>query len=390
MSNNNTSNNKDDLHEANMNSSTDNHNVCIIGGGPVGIFAGFAASMLGLKPTIFEKSNILGGQCNALYPDKMIYDIPGIPSIKAKDLISKLEEQFHKHVNAEVNKSLNYQQPKIYLNTEICSITINQNTKNQSDKSSFRVHTTSNINSVATDFHSIIIAAGFGACIPNRISLPTAEKYENKQIFYNVTDDQMFAGKRVIILGGGNSAADWALHMCNIASEVTLIHRRDALTAFASSVSAFKPHLESGKLTFHNSTLLVDILENTNLEDRDLEQKELDTLTGIKVNKQGTELDLHCDYIIACYGMKSDLSSVLNFNLDMHKDIHGDQKILVDNNCQTSKPGIYAVGDIAYSEQKTKLFSILSGFYECTVASNHIYKTLGFNPHKLMHSSDIL
>lgn len=322
--------------------------VSIIGGGPVGIFASFACGMLGLKSTIFEQNHELGGQCNALYPDKAIYDIPGIPKILAKDLISQLSIQSDQF------------KPTINLNSGISNIS-------HSDEGI----TINNVRSKA-----LIISAGFGACIPNKLAFENAAKYENKQIFYHVKDPSIFIGKKVVILGGGNSAADWAIHMCEIAEKVIMIHRRDAFSAFASSVEQFNHYIAKGKLVLFNSTTINSLLESDSL-----------TLIGLEINSKTEGIkQIDLDHIIACYGMKSDLSALKNFNVEMSKD-----KILIDPLTQlTSLKQVYAVGDIAYSQTKTKLFSILSGFYECTIAANHIFQTLGGNLNKLSHSSDLL
>ena len=319
-----------------LNTETD---VVIIGAGPVGIFASFACGMLGLKTQIIETRNEAGGQCVSLYADKQIYDIPALNNKTAGDLIKELADQANLF-----NPVWNFGRTvtSIETNSEFTLVQTNRGEK--------------------IKCKSVIIAAGMGACIPNRLVFDNASIYENKQLFYHIDNPEMFKNKNVTILGGGNSAADWTLHLCKIAKKVTLIHRRSAFTAFKSSTDQFETYIRSGKLRICNESVVKKIMGNDSESNTQLFGLEIES-------KQGLEI-LDSDYILACYGLKNDISVIKSYNIEMSAD-----KILVNpKTAMTSKERIYAVGDIADFPTKHKLFSILSGFQESTLAAHDIFE----------------
>lgn len=324
-----------------------NNKIAIIGAGPVGLFASYVCGMLGMKCVIFEHREHVGGQCSALYPEKMIYDLPGILGIKAQDLINRLLGQAQAF-NATIS-----------TNACITKLTHNDH------------HVFVN----ETPFKAAIIACGFGACMPNKLVLPNAAKFEEQQIFYNINNTTIFKDKKVVILGGGNSAVDWALHLANIASQVDIVHRRDLFSAFPASVEAME---RTPNLHIHNNYILAELIEENN------------HLTAVKLNSRADTKILQTDYVIACYGLKNDSSALANFGVDI---VEG--KIWVDQlNNQTSQNRVYAIGDIAFAANKTKLFSILCGFNESVLAANDIYKrffeTDQAKSTKITHSSDMI
>lgn len=325
------------------NTETNSTDVIIIGAGPVGIFASFACGMLGLKSHIIETRPQPGGQCSSLYADKSIYDIPALNDCTAGEMIEKLIQQANMF-----SPQWSFGETVTALNEKTDGILALTN-KNQSIQAK-----------------AVIIAAGMGACIPNRLVFDNANLYENHQLFYHIDNPDMFKDKEVVILGGGNSAADWTLHLCKIAKKVTLIHRRSAFTAFQSSVDQFEQYMLSGKLRVCNETTVTRLAGN----DSDVRPK----LYGLDIKtKAGQEETIDCDYALACYGLKNDISVIKSFGIDMDTD-----KILVDQNTgKTNRNRIYAVGDIAAFPNKRKLFSILSGFQECTIAAYDIFESHG-------------
>lgn len=351
--------NHTELNISNSNAKTDSNStdatktdVIIIGAGPVGIFASFACGMLGLKSHIIETRSQPGGQCSSLYADKSIYDIPALNDCTAGEMIDRLVTQANMFSPqwsfGETVTSLDEQADSEGKNS-VVAIT----NKNQSIQAK-----------------AVIIAAGMGACIPNRLVFENAHLYENHQLFYHIDNPEMFKDKEVVILGGGNSAADWTLHLCKIAKKVTLIHRRSAFTAFKSSIDQFEHYIRSGKLRICNETTVSRLSGN----DSNIRPK----LYGLDTkNKAGQEETIDCDYILACYGLKNDISVIKDFGVGFGIEVNTD-KISVDPNTgRTNRNRIYAVGDIAAFPNKRKLFSILSGFQECTIAAYDIFESYG-------------
>ncbi|MGD6817328.1 ferredoxin--NADP reductase 2 [Metabacillus sp. 113a] len=302
------------------------YDITIIGGGPVGLFTAFYGGMRQASVKIIESLPQLGGQLSALYPEKYIYDVAGFPKVRAQELINNLKEQM-----AMFN-------PAIALDQAV------EEVEKQAD-GVFKLTTNSEIHYTKT----IIITAGNGAFQPRRLELENANQYEGKNMHYFVDDLNSFAGKRVMICGGGDSALDWALMLEPIAEKVTLVHRRDKFRAHEHSVELL-----------HNSK--VDVMtpfvpEEIIGEDR-IEQVVLQEVKG----ERKEVIDI--DDLIVNFGFVSSLGPIKNWDLNIEKN-----NILVNSKMETNIEGIYAAGDICTYEGKVKL--IASGFGEAPTAVNN-------------------
>lgn len=308
--------------------SEDLYDVTIIGAGPVGLFAAFyAAGMRGLKTKIIEALDRVGGQLVTLYPDKYIYDVAGFPKILAKDLARNLESQAMAYkptlVLSERVEELSYIDNKI----------INLKT----DKG---VHYTK----------TVIVCAGRGAIKPKKLDNPSVNRFEGRGVFYQVTDKWQFRGKRVMIVGGGDSALDWALELKDIASEVILVHRR----------TEFRAHEGTVIEVFHSPVKVMvpyEVKEASGLS-------KLEKVT-IFNNKTGEEATFDVDALILQLGYEVDVSIFKKWGLEIV-----DNHIKVNGKMETNLPGVYAAGDIAYQADSVKLNLIVVGFAQATIAVN--------------------
>ena len=312
------------------------YDIGIIGAGPSGLFVPFIAGIKKLSCIVFDSLDFIGGQCTALYPEKPIYDIPAFPFITARDLISNLEEQ-SKKFNTEVNLS-----ESIISYKKDGNIFILQTSKNRE----FKVR-------------SIVLATGGGKFSPNRPPLEGIEEYQNKSIFYSITDKSIFKGKNIAIAGGGDSAVDWALSLSEIARKIYFIHRRDKFKASPESISALEELAFDQRLEFVIPFQLKSIMGKSGF---------LKTLKVASLN--GEERDLEVDALLPFFGLMTDSSLIDTFQLEK---CEGCVKVS-QHNMRTSVAGIYAVGDIAHYEGKLKL--ILSGFSEVASAVYDIKKFL--------------
>lgn len=316
--------------------------VAVIGAGPAGLFTVFQCGMLGLSCQVMDALPEIGGQCTALYPDKPIYDIPGFPSILAGDLIEQLEAQAAPF------------KPVYHMGTQITGL------ERQSGRFLLK-----NAGGAVIDAGAVIIAGGAGAFGPNRPPLPGIEAFEGKSVFYMVRKASDFAGKRVVIAGGGDSAVDWALLLADTA-KVTVIHRRDQFRAAPSNVEKLKALAAAGK---------IDLVIPYQL-------KALEGDGGVLQAVQAATLDgaiktIPADALLAFFGLAAKLGAMAEWGLT----IKG-HNILIDSATgATGVPGVFAVGDIATYPNKLKL--ILTGFAEAAGAAHAAYKHL--NPGKEIH-----
>lgn len=317
--------------------------VAIIGAGPSGLFAVFECGMLGLKCAVFDALDDIGGQCAALYPEKPIYDIPAAPEILAGDLVSSLEKQAAPFG------------PSYHLGQKIVSL---------SQESGFWHLKTSK--GVDAKVRAVIIAAGAGAFGPNRPPLEAIENYEGTSVFYMVRRKEDFRGKRIVIAGGGDSALDWALALAPIADKISLVHRRDKFRAAPESVRQMEALVADGKID-----LLVPFqLHQLRGHDGFITHVELKSL-------EDEVRDVEADALLAFFGLAASLGPVADWGLAL--DAH---HIAVDPfTCETSLPGVYAIGDIAAYKNKLKL--ILTGFNEAALAAYAIQRQL--NPGQEFH-----
>lgn len=317
--------------------------LTIIGAGPVGMFAAFYAGMRNAKTKIIDTLPQLGGQLATLYPEKYIYDIPGFPKIKAGELVQNLENQlrsFHQ------TYCLEEQVLGLHKEDDLIEITTNKTTHYSK---------------------AVVLALGNGSFQPRKLAVEHAEKYENIGIDYYVPDLMKYAGKKVAIAGGGDSAIDWALMLEPIASEVYLIHRRPEFRAHEHSVSK----LEKSSI----SLLTPYVIQGLRGENR------LDTLILQEVKGQ-EKVELSIDSLIVNYGFSSSLD-LKSWGLASTR-----QGITVQSDMQTSLPGVYACGDVALYEGKVKL--IATGFGEAPTAINNALHYINpKNRTQPMHSTSL-
>jgi thioredoxin reductase (NADPH) len=308
--------------------------IVIVGAGPVGLFAIFQAGMLKIQCHVIDVLDHVGGQCCALYPEKPIFDIPAYPEISAFDLIERLKEQASPF------------NPTYHLNQQVISF-------NKIDDNHFEVITSKN---TKIRCKAIVIAAGCGAFGPNRPPLQHIEEYEGKSVFYYVNKKEIFANKKVVIAGGGDSAVDWAIELSKLAQKIYLIHRRDKFRASPESLERIKSIAELGKIEFIVPYQLEAL------------QGEGGYLSEVIVkNLDGNIKTLPADNLLAFFGLSMTLGPINDWGLNLdHHHIKVEQ-----HNCKTSIEGIYAIGDIATYPGKLKL--ILTGFSEAASVMHDLY-----------------
>lgn len=302
------------------------YDITIIGGGPVGIFATFYSGMRQAKVKLIESLPQLGGQLSALYPEKYIYDIAGFKEVKAQDLIDNLKEQAMQF------------DPTIVLKQSV------EKVEKQADET-FTITTDKEMHHSKT----VIITAGIGAFQPRRLNLPNAEQYEEKNLHYFIQDMHIFKDKKVAVLGGGDSAVDWALMLEPIAKEVTIIHRRNKFRAHEASVK----ELMDSNIQIKTPYNPVEIIGND------------EKITSLIIeNDESEREEIEIDDLIVNYGFASSLGPIKEWGLEIKKNA-----IVVNSKMETNIPGIYAAGDICTYDGKVKL--IAAGFGEAPTAVNH-------------------
>lgn len=314
--------------------------ILIIGAGPTGLFMVFEAGLLKMRCHIIDALPQPGGQLAELYPKKPIFDIPGYPTVGAGELIDNLMEQIKQFEPGftlnEVAETVEEQEDGTFI------VTTNRGTKHHAK--------------------AIAIAGGLGSFEPRKPELENLAKYEENGVEYFVRDPEMFRERRVVIAGGGDSALDWSIFLADVASDVTLIHRRNEFRGALDSVEKAQELRLLGKLNLI-----------TPAEVRELHGK--DTLEAITIEKEGEKQVLETDFLIPLFGLSPKLGPIGNWGLEIEKNA-----IKVNNalDYQTNRSGIYAVGDINIYPGKLKL--ILCGFHEATMACQSIYERL--NPGK--------
>ena len=309
--------------------------LVIIGAGPAGLFAVFEAGMLKMKCHVIDSLEVIGGQCNALYPEKPIYDIPAYPSIMASELVDKLEEQAKPF------------EPTYHLNQRVDKLIENE------DKT-FDI-----VTSKGTEINckAVIIAAGCGAFGPNRPPLAGLEEFEGKSVFYAVKNKAKFQDKKVVIAGGGDSAVDWVLSLAEICEKLYVVHRRDKFRCAPESADKMKKLAQEGKIEM----VIPYQLEGLKGSNGDLE-------AVLVKDFSGNVKELEANYLLPFFGLAMELGTIADWGLNLDK-----KHIEVDpSNMTTSKSGIYAIGDIATYKNKLKL--ILTGFAEGASACHDIHK----------------
>ncbi len=310
--------------------------VAIIGAGPIGLFAVFELGLLDIRCHLIDILPKAGGQCAELYPEKPIYDIPGFPVILGQELVDNLMKQIHPFG------------PKFHLGEMVERMDV----LGTPERPLFRIGTD---NDKTIEAKSVFIAAGGGSFQPKKPPLPGLEAYENRSVFYSIRKMEHFRGRRVVIVGGGDSALDWVLNLHPIAARVTLIHRRDAFRAAPHSVNAMRELVSSGRMDF----VLGQV---TALNGGDGQ------LSSLAVRREnGETYELACDDMMPFFGLTMKLGPIAGWGLNLHENL-----IPVDTaKFETNVAGIFAVGDINTYPGKLKL--ILSGFHEATLAAQRAH-----------------
>ena len=299
--------------------------VVIIGAGPIGLFAVFELGLLDMKAHLIDILDKIGGQCAELYPEKPIYDIPGIPMTSAQGLVDALLEQI---------KPFN---PQFHLNEMVEKV-------EKIGDPLFRV--TSDQGKVF-ECKVVVIAAGGGSFQPKKPPIPGVEPYEGKSLHYAVRKMDQFRDKRILIVGGGDSALDWTLNLAPIASHLTLVHRRSEFRAAPDSVNKMMALVGEGKIDF----LLGQV---TQLHGADGQLSK-----AVVKGNDGSMHELACDALLPFFGLTMKLGPVANWGFELKNN----ELIPVETSAfETSVPGIFAIGDINWYPGKLKL--ILSGFHE--------------------------
>lgn len=314
--------------------------ILIIGAGPTGLFTVFEAGLLKLKCHILDALPQTGGQLSELYPKKPIYDIPGFPEVLAGDLVSNLMEQIKQF------------EPGFTLGERAETI-------EKQEDGSFIV-----TSKKGKKFHAsvVAIAGGLGSFEPRKPLIEDIEFYEDKGIKYFIKNPEKFRDKRVVIAGGGDSALDWSIFLSNVASEVTLIHRRNEFRGALDSVEKVQELKNSGKIKMITPAEVIGLNGAEHLE-------------SIVIDENGAQRTIPTDYFIPLFGLTPKLGPIGDWGLDIEKNA-----IKVNNalDYQTNISGIFAIGDVNTYPGKLKL--ILCGFHEATMMCQAAYQII--NPGK--------
>ncbi len=303
--------------------------VAIIGAGPVGLFAVFELGLLDLKTHLVDILDRPGGQCAELYPEKPIYDIPGLPIVTGQELVGRLMEQIKPFA------------PQFHFGQMASALAREADGR-------WKISTDADVEIVAP---VVMIAAGAGSFVPKRPPIAGIEPYEGKSVFYAVRKMDVFRGKDILIAGGGDSALDWTINLAPIARSLTLVHHRDGFRAAQHSVNQMRELVAEGKVQFHVAS--VKELHGAN------GQLESVTLSG--ADKK--EWNHACNVFLPFFGLTIKLGPIADFGLALHENL-----IPVDTaRFESETPGLFAIGDINTYPGKLKL--ILCGFHEAALAA---------------------
>ncbi|MAO17477.1 NAD(P)/FAD-dependent oxidoreductase [Muricauda ruestringensis] len=317
--------------------------IIIIGAGPTGLFTVFEAGLLKLKCHLIDALAQPGGQCSEIYPKKPIYDIPAYPEILAGTLVDNLMEQIKPFepgfTLGERAETLDKQEDGSYI------VTTNRGTKHHAPV--------------------VVIAGGLGSFEPRKPIIPNIELFESKGVEYMVKDPEQFRDKKVVISGGGDSALDWAIFLADVASEVSLVHRRNEFRGALDSVEKARELAKLGKIRLFTKAEVTEIHGQEDLH-----------AVVIKYNDEEKESTyVETDFFIPLFGLSPKLGPIGDWGLEIEKNA-----IKVNNamDYQTNLPGVFAIGDVNTYPGKLKL--ILSGFHEAAVMCQFAYQII--NPDK--------
>jgi thioredoxin reductase (NADPH) len=305
--------------------------VVIVGAGPVGLFQVFELGLQGLSACVIDALPQTGGQCTELYPDKPIFDIPAIPECTGQQLVDSLEKQIAPF------------SPGMYLDQ---SVDILEKRAEQD----FYLKTSDGIE---FECRAVVIAAGAGSFTPVRVRIPDIEKFENTQLLYRVRDPSQHAGKDIVLLGGGDSALDWAMQLAPAAKSLTLVNRTERFRAAPASVDKLNAMADAGQLKVLMGTLNAF----------DEQNGKLSSVSFTLRDEEKTQVTLPVDDLLVFFGLSPKLGPVEQWGFEFERKM-----ITIDvSTFETSVPGIFAIGDINTYKGKKKL--ILSGFHEAALAA---------------------
>jgi thioredoxin reductase len=305
---------------------SDIFDLTIIGAGPSGLYASYYAGFRGLKVKLIDSLEALGGQITALYPDKFIFDVAGFPKVFGKELVTAWADhglQFH---------------PTVCLGERVDRL-VPEADGTYTLVTSIGTHRT----------RALLITIGVGAFNPKRIPSPSAAAFEGKGLAYFVPDVGLYDGKRVVIVGGGDSAVDWALNLYPRAKQVILVHRRDNFRAHEESVRQLK-----------NSSVALKLF----CEVKDIAGQGHVESVSIVNTKTQTEEHLAADAVLACLGFETTLGPLATWGLTLQG-----RDILVNTRMETNLKGVYSAGDVVAYPGKVKLIAV--GFGEAATAVNN-------------------
>ncbi|WP_431110699.1 NAD(P)/FAD-dependent oxidoreductase [Winogradskyella poriferorum] len=314
--------------------------ILIIGAGPTGLFTVFEAGLLKLKCHLIDALPQPGGQCSEIYPKKPIYDIPAYPEILAGDLTDKLMEQCKQFepgfTLGERADTIEKQEDGSFI------VTTNKGTKHKAPV--------------------VAIAGGLGSFEPRKPLIDNISDYEDKGVEYMIKEPEMYRNKRVVIAGGGDSALDWSIFLSDVASEVTLIHRRNEFRGHLDSVEKVQELKSAGKINLITPAEVVGLEGEGKIE-------------SVTVKQEAKVFKKECDHFVPLFGLSPKLGPIANWGLEIEKNA-----IKVNNalDYQTNIPGIFAIGDVNTYPGKLKL--ILCGFHEATLMCQAAYQII--NPGK--------
>jgi thioredoxin reductase (NADPH) len=312
-----------------MTTDTTTTDALIIGAGPCGIFQIFELGLLGVKCHVIDTLPVVGGQCAELYPDKPIYDIPGIPICSGEELVAALMKQIEPF------------DATFHLGEEVIELS-------PQDDGTFIVKTAKDKTFLAK---TVIVAGGVGSFQPRKVRLEGLEAFEDISMFYRVRNPENYANKDLVILGGGDSALDWTLALAENAKSLTIVHRRPEFRGAPASVEQMRTLCDAGKVRFVEGK--ISGFRND----------------GARINSvtiaaaAGGDVELPVDALMAFFGLAPKLGPIAEWGLDLNR-----KTVNVDTEkFETNIPGIFAIGDINYYPGKKKL--ILSGFHEAALAA---------------------
>lgn len=303
------------------------YDIMIVGGGPVGLFAAYYAGLRDMHARLVDRRHELGGQLTAIYPEKWVYDIPGIPAIRGKDLFQNLIKQIAPY-NIPVS-----------LNEEIVMIRKNRNNILRIESRNGNVH----------HAKTVLMCVGMGAHIPRRLDIPNLREFEGRGVYFGVPSLEDFRGARVLVVGGGDSALDMALTIVDECKDLVLVHRSDRFNAHEETVKK----LYSSNCEIRTFQEVRALHGDTRLRGAELFNSRTQETTTIDV-----------DAVIVAIGLVFNLEGVKDWGIELQQNA-----IVVDHNRQTNMAGVYAAGDIVTFPGKMKLIG--TGAAEAMQAIHH-------------------